>query len=187
MQRRSWCCSRICFMVLARKSSKQWWDSSSKISFVLSLPCLAKLNDRFSSSYFHSFQICSQWASRRSIWLCLGQTNPVSCQIVCQKNGKSACLEPWVVPMDASPRAIFKTGLGSVVAALDAEFRANMWFGQALVLLMLGIAVFKGPLGNRFGQRFWSVRGCDSGSLMLLFLSIRCNWKDDDGKLYPAI
>ena len=52
----------------------------------------------------------------------------------------------------------------SVVAALDAEFMATMWFGWALVLL--GIAVFNGRLGDRFGQRFWSVREDDSWRIM---------------------
>jgi len=46
----------------------------------------------------------------------------VSCRIDCQIFEKGACLEPSMAPLDDAPRAVSKTGLGSVVSPLDAEF-----------------------------------------------------------------
>ena len=66
-----------------------------------------------------------QWASRGSIRT-LWQTGHLSCWIDCQKIEKGACLELWMPPLNAAPRAVSETGLGSVIAALDAEFWATM-------------------------------------------------------------
>jgi len=54
------------------------------------------------------------------------QTSHLSCWIDCQKIEKGACFELWMPPLNAAPRAVSKTGLGSVIAALDAEFWATM-------------------------------------------------------------
>ena len=82
-----------------------------------------------------SFKLQSQWASRCSIWWCCRQTNLVSCWIDCQKFEKGACLGSAMVLLDAVRHDYSKTGLGSVVCPLDAEFWATAWFSQGLVLL----------------------------------------------------
>ena len=44
--------------------------------------------------------------------------------LIAKISKKGACLELWMVSGDAAPRAVSKTGLGSVVSPLDVEFQA---------------------------------------------------------------
>ena len=42
--------------------------------------------------------------------------------LITKKSKKGACLELWMLSLDAAPRAVSKTGLGSVIGPLDAKF-----------------------------------------------------------------